>query len=167
MAQPQFRYLRGYTIDPGFSTQLDTMGINEMIYKIKWEDLLPGPVGEYIEVIDFDPSNECFYDPVDLDSKELLSQQGLPPSEGAAQFHQQFVYAVIMQTIENFEKALGRKIIWRPRVQRTAKGYNNEYVQRLRIYPHAMREANAFYTQEKMSLVFGYFEAGSKIAEEP
>jgi hypothetical protein len=139
------------------------MGINEMIYKIKWEDLLPGPVGEYIEVIDFDPSNECFYDPVDLDSKELLSQQGLPPSEGAAQFHQQFVYAVIMQTVENFEKALGRKIIWRPRVQRTAKGYDKEYVQRLRIYPHAMREANAFYTQEKMSLVFGYFEAGSKI----
>jgi hypothetical protein len=163
MAQPQHRYLRGYTIDPGFSTQLETMGINEMIYKIKWEDLKPGPMGEYIEVIDYDPSNNCFYDPVDLDSRESLSQQGLPPSEGNAQFHQQFVYTVMMQTIENFEKALGRKIIWRHRLRRTRKGLKDEYVQQLRIYPHAMREANAFYTPEKMALVFGYFEAGSKI----
>ena len=116
MNQPKHRCLRGYTIDPGFSTRLDTMVINESIYKIKWEDLEPGPIGEYIEVIDFDPVNYCFYEPVDLDSKEVLATQGLTPSEGNAQFHQQFVYAVIMQTIENFEKALGRKIIWRSNV---------------------------------------------------
>ena len=163
MSIPKQRYLRGYTIDPGFSTQLDTMGINEMIYKIKWEYLEPGPIGEYEEVFDFDPSNNCFYDPVDLDSKELLAQHGLTPSEGDAQFHQQFVFAVVMQTIENFEHALGRKIIWRPRVTFPNKKYTETYVDRLRIYPHAMRDANAFYTQEKMALLFGYFEAGSNI----
>ena len=60
MANPRYRCLRGYTIDPGFSTRLDTMNINESVYKIKWEDLQPGPIGEYIEVIDFDPVNNCF-----------------------------------------------------------------------------------------------------------
>lgn len=165
MTNPVYRFLKGYTIDPGFSTRLDTMAINESVYKIKWEDLKPGPIGEYIEVIDFDPVNYCFYEPVDLDSKEILSQQGLSPSEGSPKFHQQFVYAVIMQTIENFEKALGRKIIWRS-YQKWQDGEVDEsleYVQQLRVYPHAMIDANAFYTSDKMALLFGYFQAGNKI----
>lgn len=164
MAQPEFRYLRGYTIDPGFSTQLETMGVNEMIYKIRWEDLKPGPIGEYVEVIDYDPSNGFFYEPVDLNSVALLAQHGLSPGDDiAAQFHQQFVYTVIMQTIENFESALGRKIIWLRRKKKRGGSYTEQCVRRLRVYPHAMREANAFYTREKMALLFGYFEAGSKI----
>lgn len=168
MNTPSHRCLKGYTIDPGFSTRLDTMAINESIYKVRWEDLLPGPIGEYIEVIDFDPVNNCFYEPVDLDSKEVLSQQGLNPSEGKPKFHQQFVYAVIMQTIENFEKALGRKIIWRS-YKKWKKGEldeTHEYIQKLRVYPHAMIDANAFYTTEKMALLFGYFQAGNKIQGE-
>lgn len=165
MSLPTYRMLKGYTIDPGFSTKLATMRVNESVYKIKWESLKPGPIGEYVEVIDFDPSNDCFYEPVDLDSKEILSQQGLQPSEGVPQFHQQFVYAVIMQTIENFEKALGRKIIWRihKEWQNGQTKKSKEFVRRLRVYPHAMREANAFYDSDKVSLLFGYFQAGSKI----
>ena len=165
MTLPKHRYLRGYTIDPGFSTRLDTMVINECIYKIKWENLEPGPIGEYIEVIDFDPVNYCFYEPVALDSKELLAQHGLTPSEGDAQFHQQFVYAVIMQTIENFEKALGRKIIWRSNLRwKNGKvDETQEYVQKLRVYPHAMMDSNAFYTSEKVALLFGYFQAANTI----
>ena len=57
LANPKYRYLRGYTIDPGFSTRLDTMGVNEAVYKIKWEELHPGPIGEYVEIIDFDTSS--------------------------------------------------------------------------------------------------------------
>ncbi len=165
MTKPRYRCLRGYTIDPGFSTRLDTMVINESIYKIKWEDLEPGPIGEYLEIIDFDPVNYCFYEPVDLDSKEILGMSGLAPSEGDAQFHQQFVYAVIMQTIENFEKALGRKIIWRSNlVWKNGKADEaQEYVQKLRVYPHAMMDSNAFYTSEKVALLFGYFQAANKI----
>ncbi|GAB2808587.1 gluzincin family metallopeptidase [Ferruginibacter profundus] len=165
MTKPRYRCLRGYTIDPGFSTRLDTMVINESIYKIKWEDLLPGPIGEYIEVVDFDPVNYCFYEPVDLDSKEVLGMSGLTPSEGNAQFHQQFVYAIIMQTIENFEKALGRKIIWRSNLKwkNGVVDESQEYVQKLRVYPHAMMDANAFYTSEKVALLFGYFQAANKI----
>lgn len=166
MAIPKYRYLRGYTIDPGFSTRLDTMGINESVYKIRWEEgLKPGPIGEYIEVIDFDPVNYCFYEPIDLDSREILAMQGLPPSEGNAQFHQQFVYAVIMNTIENFERALGRKIIWRSNIKwKDGKvDESQEYVQKLRVYPHAMMDANAFYTSEKVALLFGYFQAANTV----
>src|SRR5262249_34986539 len=32
-----------------------------------------------------------------------------------------------------------------------------EYVQRLRIYPHALREPNAYYSPTKKALLFGYF----------
>ena len=32
-------------------------------------------------------------------------------------------------------------------------------MQRLRIYPHALREANAYYSPEKKALLFGYFPA--------
>lgn len=161
MANPKYRYLRGYTIDPGFSTRLDTMGVNESVYKIKWEELAPGPIGEYLEIIDYDPANNCFYEPVNLDSTDILAEHGLNPSEGNAQFHQQFVYSVIMQTIAHFEKALGRKIIWRSnlRWKNGKKDETDEYVHKLRVYPHAMMDANAFYTTEKVALLFGYFQA--------
>src|SRR5258708_37869824 len=105
MSSPVYRYLRGYALDPGFSTRLDTAGINEVVYQIPFELLEPGPIGEYVEVIDFDPASDCWYDPVDLRDEEVASQNGLVPSEGNPQFHQQFVYAVVMKTIRHFERA--------------------------------------------------------------
>src|SRR5204862_962375 len=35
------------------------------------------------------------------------------------------------------------------------------YHQRLQIYPHALRQANAFYSPQKIALLFGYFEASA------
>jgi hypothetical protein len=165
---PVYRRLRGYAFDPSLSTQLDTAVINEIVYKLKWEygpddgggGLTPGPVGEYLEVIDFDPASGCFYEPVDLNNPHLLAQDGLPPSEGSPQFHQQMVYAVTMTTIQNFERALGRPALWAPRGDAPPQG-DFEYVQRLRIYPHALREANAYYSPAKKALLFGYFPASS------
>jgi hypothetical protein len=166
LTHPYYRTLRGYALDPGFSTQLNTMAVNEVTYKVKWEDVEPGPKGEYIEVIDFDPASNCYYEPVDLNSTEVLAQQGLSPSEGNPQFHQQLVYAVIMKTIRQFEFALGRKIIWRNRIlsaDKTRDKYKNEYVGQLRVYPHAFRDSNAYYDQEKVALLFGYFTAANQI----
>jgi hypothetical protein len=155
--RPRFRKLRAYAFDPSLSLQLDTNIINNISYKVSWEELKQGPVGEYIEVVDYDPSSECFYKPVNLDNAYLLAQDGLDPSESNPQFHQQMVYAVAMTTIKNFELALGRKIMWSQ--YRNAKGEFSKYVQRLRIYPHALREANAYYSPQKKALLFGYFNS--------
>ena len=53
--------------------QLATAGINEVTIAVPWErddkgaDILqPGPVGEYVEVVDHDPASGAFYAPVDL-----------------------------------------------------------------------------------------------------
>jgi len=175
--RPSFRKLSGYAFDPSLSLQADTAEINSIVYKIPWEDLClsdkeklkleedssyvhqdTGPVGEYVEVIDFDPTVDQLYAPVDLNHPYTLAQDGLVPSESNPQFHQQMVYAVSMVTIMNFEKALGRKIIWAPRRVADKRIYQ-EYVHRLRIYPHAMREANAYYSPQKKSLLFGYFSS--------
>jgi hypothetical protein len=168
MTKLTYRYLRGYTLDPGFSSQLDTMNINQTIYRIRWEDLekpskpqIPAHInGEYFEVIDVDPSSNCYYEHVDLNSVEVLSQNGLQPSEGNPKFHQQFVYTIAMKTLDTFEKALGRKVIWSPRI---LPDQRREYVSKIKIYPHGTRDANAYYDPEKKILVFGYFKASQKL----
>ncbi|WP_264537855.1 hypothetical protein [Flavobacterium sp. N1736] len=162
-----YRYLRGYTLDPGFSSQLDTMNINQTTYRIPWENLekpldpeIPPYInGEYFEVIDIDPSSNCYYEHVDLNSVEVLSQNGLQPSEGNPKFHQQFVYTIAMKTLDSFEKALGRKVIWSPRVL----DQQRIYVPKIKIYPHGTRDANAYYDPDKKILVFGYFRASQKL----
>jgi hypothetical protein len=156
---PPFRRVRVYAADPSFSTHLETAHINEVVLKIRWEKLeKPGPVGEYLEVIDTDASG-ITYDPVDLDEPRLLAQDGWAPSEGNPAFHQQMVYAVAMKTIEHFESALGRPVLWRPATVPGKPSDDSLYVPRMRVYPHALRQANAFYSPEKAALLFGYFEA--------
>jgi hypothetical protein len=71
------------------------------------------------------------------------------------------VYAVARKTIEHFEQALGRRALWSSRHTLVNGRYEEEYVERLRIYPHALREANAYYSSAKKALLFGYFPAMS------
>lgn len=160
---PAFRCLRGYAFDPSMSLELETVGINEITYKIPWEEKLePGPSGEYIKVVDRDPASNSFYKPVDLNQREILANDGLTPSESNPQFHQQMVYAVAMNTIVNFEKAIGRKIQWSSKKIQPggrSKDFLHQYVDKLIIYPHAIREANAYYSAERKALLFGYFNS--------
>ena len=166
---PTLRKLRGYSFDPSLSAKLETAFINERIFTVPWEEeLRPGPVGEYVEVIDVDPASNCFYDPVDLNQPHLLAQDGLPASAANPQFHQQMVYAVVMTTIKSFERAIGRPVTWSDRTpedmgkkyrEMTKEDWKATYVQRLAIYPHALREANAYYSPVKKALLFGYFPA--------
>jgi hypothetical protein len=158
---PQWRRLRGYAFDPGLSQQFETAGINEIVFRVSWEKLQPGPVGEYLEVIDHDPASEVFYDPVDLDDALLVGADGLDPDEGNPKFHQQFVYTVSMTTIRNFEKALGRRALWVLRDENRPIGEWDLFVRKLRIYPHAFRGANAYYSPAKKALLFGYFPASA------
>jgi hypothetical protein len=158
VAPPPRRRVRVYAFDPSLSTQLRTAGLNDTVIEVPWEKLEPGPIGEYVEVVDHDPASRCFYAPVDLDHPHLLASDGFAPAEGNPQFHQQMAYAVAMRTIHNFETALGRKAMWAPRTE----GGKESFVGRLRIYPHGLRAQNAFYHPGKKALLFGYFTAVSK-----
>lgn len=172
--KPPFRKLRGYAFDPSMSLELDTAGINEITYKIAWEDdLKPGPEGEYIKVVDRDPSSNAVYKAIDLNDQNILASEGLEPSESNPQFHQQMVYAVAMNTIKNFEKAIGRKVQWSPVTEditkyvikdakkRNAKRpiYSRRFIDKLLLYPHAFRGANAYYSSDRKAILFGYFNA--------
>jgi len=175
--EPPFRRLRGYAFDPSLGLQSATSLINEVTFKVPWESpkparngaapdgsdvayLEPGPTGEYVEVVDVDHPTGVAYAPIDLNDPLLLAQDGYPPSEGNPQFHQQMVYAVVMNTIQHFERALGRRAQWSPRFvkgRRDEARWREQFVRRLRIYPHALREANAYYSPDSKALLFGYF----------
>ncbi|MEE8525985.1 MAG: tetratricopeptide repeat-containing protein [Thermoanaerobaculia bacterium] len=169
VSKPGFRRLKAYAFDPSLARSMETAVMNEVVLKIPWEadaenpdrPLPAGPIGEYLEVIDFDPASGCFYDPIELDDRHLLATDGMTPSEGDPKFHQQMVYAVAMNVIDHFERALGRRALWATRLVRDEEGkvVDDEYVRRLRIYPHALREANAYYSPDKKALLFGYFPA--------
>lgn len=156
---PPKRRLRVFAFDPSLTTQLDTVAINQLTLAVPWEALEPGPVGEYLEIVDVDPASGAAYPPVDLNDPYLLAQDGLAPAEGDPRFHQQMLYAVAMLTIQRFEEALGRRVLWSVPRHAQAGPDQWQYVQRLRIYPHALREANAYYSPEKKALLFGYFNA--------
>src|SRR5687767_3956847 len=97
---PARRPLQIFAFDPSLEHDLATARVNRSVIQIRWEEgLRPGPIGEYVEVIDVDPASACAYDPVDFNHPYLLAQRGLRPSEGNPQFHQQMAYAVAMMTI--------------------------------------------------------------------
>ncbi|MBR0680157.1 S8 family serine peptidase [Roseomonas eburnea] len=161
---PATRRLRVYAFDPSIGARLETLDINEAAIEIPWEELAPGPVGGLVEVVDVDPPSRACYAPVDLNRPELLATAGLRPSEADPRFHQQMAYAVAMKTIGHFERALGRVALWAPRIVKTANGLEEQFVPRLRIYPHALRAENAFYSPDRKALLFGYFQARAENA---
>lgn len=163
--KPPFRKLRGYAFDPITSLNLDTAEINQIVYKVPWEELNPGPEGDYIKIIDRDPASNKTYKPVNLNDPSILASDGLAPSETNPQFHQQMVYAVMMTTIRNFEKALGRKIHWSPTKQFLPPAPGKKPVmttvntKQLLVYPHAIRDQNAYYSPDRKAILFGYYNA--------
>jgi len=160
---PETRPLKCYAFDPSHGKYFG----NEMTLNVKYEKLLPGPIGERVAVIDYDGENKKFYKPVDLDNPSLLIRSGLNPSESDPRFHQQMVYAVASETIQNFEAALGRRIRWRldERIPDEngviAPGERPGDIYRLNMYPHAMVSANAAYSPSAKGILFGYFRAST------
>jgi hypothetical protein len=148
---PNVRPLKVYAFDPTVGKRLN----NFMTVEVPYEDVGPGPTGQYIAVVDYDASNNKYYRAVDLQHPSILLRGGLDLNESDPMFHQQMVYAVIMETIKRFEFALGRPIKWRrdTRVDETPnKG-------RLLVLPHAFQQANAYYDSSLRALLFGYFPA--------
>jgi hypothetical protein len=110
--KPVTRPLKAYAFDPSRGRVLG----NEMCLNVRYEDLMPGPVvqdpfrRDAIAIVDYDGANKVWYKPVDLDNSRILIRSGLDPSESDPRFHQQMVYAVVTDTIQQFETALGRRI---------------------------------------------------------
>ena len=160
---PDTRPLKCYAFDPSHGKFFG----NEMTLGVKYEKLLPGPVGDRVAVIDYDGANKKFYKPVDLDAPSVLIRSGLSPTESDPRFHQQMVYAVASETIQNFEAALGRRIRWRleERVPdadgNLPRGRLPGDIRRLNLYPHAMVSANAAYSPSAKGILFGYFRAST------
>jgi hypothetical protein len=139
--RPEGRPLQIFALDP----MLGRAG-GRITLSVQNEPLLPGPQGNRVQVIDYDATTKTLYAPVDLDDPAVLMTSGLDPSESDPRFHQQMVYAVAMKVVENFEEALGRSLTFKDR-------------KRLRIFPHAFEDANAFYDPEMVAVLFGYFRA--------
>ena len=160
---PLTRKIRCYAFDPSHRRFFG----NEMTLEVKWERLVPGPIGERIAVIDYDGANKRFYKPVDLDDPRIFSSSGLTPTESDPRFHQQMVYAVASDTLQNFEAVLGRRIQWR-KDERVPDAKGNLIpgarmgdIYRLNFYPHAMISANAAYSPSAKGILFGYFRANT------
>jgi hypothetical protein len=99
-----------------------------------------------LEIVDYDATADRYFRVVDLNNKEIAMTQGLEPLEDDPQFHQQMVYAVASKVLENFDRALGRRL-------RFKSG------DRLRLVPHAFQGRNAYFDDELNAVLFGYFPA--------
>jgi hypothetical protein len=142
IARPLRRPLKIFAFDPMRGRD----PVNVISVDVENEDLLAGPQGARVRVIDYDATHRRYHAPVDLDDPTILMQGGLYPSEADPRFHQQMAYAVTMKVLENFDYALGRRFSFRGSVP-------------LLLLPHAFRGANAYYDPKLRGVCFGYFEA--------
>ncbi len=159
--RPLTRPLKAYAFDPSQGRLLG----NQMTMSIRYQELDPGPVvrdyltWDGVAVMDYDVTNDVYYEPVDLDDPRVLIRGGLDPLESDPRFHQQMVYAVATDTVQHFEAALGRRIHWRRAQRDHAGGKSDENIYTLNLFPHAMMMANAFYSPRAHGILFGYFRA--------
>jgi hypothetical protein len=146
---PDRRILRVFAFDP----MLSRLSGRFLSINIRFErGLRPGPVGELVQVLDYDVANRTWYQAVDLDDPFVLAQNGLRPSESDPRSHQQVVYAVALSVIERFERFTGRRFRWRGD-------------DRLRIVPHAFEGRNAYFDPSRRAVLFGYYRAGEQDSE--
>lgn len=113
------------------------------------EELIDGPTGYRVTVVDFDASADAYYKPWRLPKTAPPSDPYRKASDrqllGDPGFHCHNVYALVMRTLARFEFALGRRISW---------GFSGH---QLKVAPHAFADANAFYSERDNALMFGYF----------
>ncbi len=114
------------------------------------ENLLPGPRGHRIHVVDYDSTTKTFYQPSLIsDHDPFISASNAQLLNNPA-FHAQNVYAIITRILGCFESALGRRIPW------SFGGHQ------IKVAPHAFSDVNAFYSRKSEALLFGYFPSRNK-----
>jgi hypothetical protein len=143
---PRRRRLRTFAFDP-MSTRLSGRFLT---IDVPYENgISPGPEGDLVQVVDYDPVRKKWYALVDLNDRFVLAQDGLKPAESDPRSHQQIVYAVTMSVIERFERYLGRRFRWRGQ-------------HKLALVPHAFHGRNAFFDPSREAVLFGYYKADVK-----
>ena len=155
--QPVTRPLKAYAFDPSLGRFIG----NEMTIEVKYEKLLPGPVGPKVAVVDYDAGQRSASTRRSTSTTRACSPaRAVDPSESDPRFHQQMVYAVVSETIEMFEVALGRASAGDGPSARRRRSEAAPDDIRLNLYPHAMSRANAYYSPRRATgIVFGYFRA--------
>ena len=117
------------------------------------EELIPGPMGYRVHVVDYDATTRRYHGahglPADQGAEPRVWRDGSDALVSDFRFHAQNVYALVMKTLARFELALGRRLGW------------SFQSHQLKVAPHGMLDANAFYSPGDEGLVFGYF-AGRK-----
>lgn len=118
------------------------------------ERLEAGPKGHRVHVIDYDGTADRLYrSRRESPAKDIyINVTDINRLVSDPHFHQQNVYALVMGTLFEFERALGRPVEW---------GFTSTSHQ-LKVAPHAFLDANAYYSRESESLNFGYFQQGRK-----
>ena len=113
------------------------------------EYLYRGPVGYRVQVVDFDSNSGRYHGrhrlPASYDDEPPLWKKGDKAIVEDYCFHAQNVYGLVMKTLARFEYALGRRVGW------------SFDVHQLKVAPHGIMDANAFYSRSEEGLVFGYF----------
>src|SRR5262249_8511798 len=133
--------------DPGIKDKQGKILMSKI--RIPREIIKPGPIGYRLQVVDFDATEGTFHGahelPQSFDDEPRAWTDGSPKIVADYRFHAQNVYALVMKTLARFEYALGRRVGWSFRTHQ------------LKIAPHGMLDANAFYAPDVEGLVFGYF----------
>lgn len=117
------------------------------------EDLLPGPIGHRVQVVDYDASTGRYRGahvlPESIEKEPKSWRDGGQAILSDYRFHAQNAYALVMKTLARFEFALGRRVSW------------SFDVHQLKVAPHGIMDANAFYSRREEGLVLGYFPGRS------
>src|SRR5262249_8779267 len=139
-SNPTRRPLKVFAFDPSRGRLLG----NEIQIDVRYRQLPPGTTDRSnarsaIPALRSDWTGHRHCPPVKLDQPGVLVRNGLAPSQSDPRFHQQMVYAVVSDTIEQFETALGRRIHWRrgERRPKAPRGWVADDILTLMLYPHA------------------------------
>jgi len=143
--RPERRPLRIFAFDP----MVSRAGDHRVTVEIPYRPIERGERSfhdDRLEIVDYDAATRRYFRAVDLNDEEIAMTQGLEPLEHDPQFHQQMTYAVASKVLENFDRALGRRLRFRGG-------------DRLRLFPHAFQARNAYFDHELNAVLFGYFPA--------
>jgi hypothetical protein len=114
---------------------------------IPQEDVREGPWGHRVQVVDYDVSLDRYRTPKPPATRSDPFA-GKDPDRLVTdpEFHAWNCYAIVMSTLARFEFALGRRVKW------SFGGHQ------IKVAPHAFADANAFYSRQDESIMFGYFQ---------